>query len=262
MLRRELWIKFGERILVLEGGALLMMWTFSELALKQLSELQPAPSVGLHEVPRESVGQHLGFSVDEEAKDELDERLARKRTVVFYEAPRDPFLFPERMRFVYNLQRSQSSDPSDLDSSGEDSDDSIGRRRHHYNKPHKKRMSLLTGQYYEIPAHDQAYGHYNYCGPRKSLRRHYFRSAARWDPESRKALIGGPGLPNTAVPQLKVSSPVDKVEAEDENMEIEDGGDDDAMEYGGDSPVEDDNEEDDWDGQKNPHSTHPYNRRI
>jgi histone deacetylase 1/2 len=51
----------------------------SKKALKQLSELQPAPSVGMHDVPRESVGQHLGFGNDEEeGRDSLDASLARK----------------------------------------------------------------------------------------------------------------------------------------------------------------------------------------
>ena len=51
-----------------------------EASLQQLSELQAAPSVGLHEVPRESVGQHLGLMTDDEtlSRDELDEKLARK----------------------------------------------------------------------------------------------------------------------------------------------------------------------------------------
>lgn len=47
--------------------------------LEYLSDLQPVPSVGLQDVPRESVGQHLGFgsAMDAEPMDELDERLAR-----------------------------------------------------------------------------------------------------------------------------------------------------------------------------------------
>jgi len=51
-----------------------------EAALQQLSELQAAPSVGLHDVPRESVGQHLGLMTDDEtqSRDDLDEKLARK----------------------------------------------------------------------------------------------------------------------------------------------------------------------------------------
>ena len=44
------------------------------LALEQLSRLPHAPSVGLHDVPSESVGSHIGLK----DYDELDERLARE----------------------------------------------------------------------------------------------------------------------------------------------------------------------------------------
>lgn len=51
---------------------------FRSIALKQLSELIPAPSVGMHEVPGESVADHLHLARDDgEARDQLDERLAR-----------------------------------------------------------------------------------------------------------------------------------------------------------------------------------------
>ena len=47
-------------------------------ALEQLQELAAAPSVGMHDVPRESVGEHLGFGKDDdESRDELDDRVAR-----------------------------------------------------------------------------------------------------------------------------------------------------------------------------------------
>ncbi len=51
-----------------------------ETALQQLSELQAVPSVGMHDVPRESVGQHLGLMTDDEtlSRDGLDDKLARK----------------------------------------------------------------------------------------------------------------------------------------------------------------------------------------
>lgn len=52
---------------------------YSETALKHISELQSAPSVALQDVPRESLGSHLGFEPDDEIDtDELDEQLARK----------------------------------------------------------------------------------------------------------------------------------------------------------------------------------------
>jgi histone deacetylase 1/2 len=55
------------------------------VVLEQLSKLQPAPSVGLHDVPRESIGEHLGFwaeraemAGDRKGGDDLDKRLARE----------------------------------------------------------------------------------------------------------------------------------------------------------------------------------------
>ena len=48
-------------------------------ALEQLSQLPGAPSVGMHDVPRQGVGEHLGFGKDDDlGRDELDDRLARK----------------------------------------------------------------------------------------------------------------------------------------------------------------------------------------
>jgi hypothetical protein len=64
-------------------------------ALQQVSQLPPAPSVGMHDVPYESVGQHLGLLDDEDdddddeddeeegdkkkrVRDKLDDRLARQ----------------------------------------------------------------------------------------------------------------------------------------------------------------------------------------
>lgn len=46
--------------------------------MEQLHDLIHAPSVQMHDVPRETVGHHLGLVKDEEGWDELDERLARK----------------------------------------------------------------------------------------------------------------------------------------------------------------------------------------
>lgn len=50
-------------------------------ALQQLSEIPCVPSVGMHDVPRESLGRHLGFEIDTDRSDstmnDLDRRLAR-----------------------------------------------------------------------------------------------------------------------------------------------------------------------------------------
>lgn len=86
MLKMDLLRKFGEFL----GVYLPVFWFhfsygvhYSITALEQLQELACAPSVGLHDVPRESVGQHLGFGRDEgEGRDDLDVRLARRSTHV------------------------------------------------------------------------------------------------------------------------------------------------------------------------------------
>ena len=65
--------------------SLVCFWNGTELendritALEQLSQLPGAPSVGMHDVPRQSVGEHLGFGKDDDlGRDELDDRLARE----------------------------------------------------------------------------------------------------------------------------------------------------------------------------------------
>jgi len=66
------------RHLLFEHHSLLIL-RFREAALQQLQELACAPSAPLQDVPSESLRQHLGFGKDdEEARDEIDERLARK----------------------------------------------------------------------------------------------------------------------------------------------------------------------------------------
>ena len=55
--------------------------------MEQLQQLKGPPSVQMHDVPRESVGEHLGFGKDgDDRQDALDDRLARqyKRTPAFF----------------------------------------------------------------------------------------------------------------------------------------------------------------------------------
>ena len=76
---------FVMAILMLSGRALVLLngiyardlttYSFNRtLSLEQLGRLPHAPSVGLHDVPSESVGSHIGLK----DYDELDERLARE----------------------------------------------------------------------------------------------------------------------------------------------------------------------------------------
>ncbi|EIW82040.1 histone deacetylase RPD3 [Coniophora puteana RWD-64-598 SS2] len=124
-------------------------------ALQQLSELgsRNAPSVGMHDVPRQSVGSHLGlgdYDVDVESDgdmDDLDRKLA------------------QHARYVYRLQESDANQNSD--ESDEDSDTSYSSRR--------KRMSILTNRYFDASAERDP------CGQNPS-RRKFFKSRAHWDP--------------------------------------------------------------------------------
>ncbi|KAK0502459.1 hypothetical protein EDD18DRAFT_1140885 [Armillaria luteobubalina] len=104
-------------------------------ALEHLRELNSAPSVGMHDVPKESLLEHLGFGKESDTQDKLDERLA------------------QHTRFVYKLQESDTASSSSDDESW-DSDESIGRRRPRRRR--KQRMSLLTGQYFDVAHNHQS----------------------------------------------------------------------------------------------------------
>ncbi|KAJ3562842.1 hypothetical protein NP233_g9325 [Leucocoprinus birnbaumii] len=154
-------------------------------ALEQLQEIAHAPSVQMHDVPKESVGHHLGFMKDEEGWDELDERLA------------------QHARYVYTLQESSSaSEDEDEDSwESDDSSNSQVRRTRSRSKPStsantnangnattngssiangtsRKRMSLITNRYFDVPAHENGFSHYDCGAPLgKNTKRRFFN----WD---------------------------------------------------------------------------------
>ncbi|KAJ6539885.1 histone deacetylase RPD3 [Mycena vulgaris] len=136
-----------------------------ERALEQLEQLRSmgAPSVGMHDVPRESVGAHLGLSSrrdDDDAQDELDERLA------------------QHSRYVYNLQQEPAVPPADSD----EEDSELGSSDDAASSGRRKRMSILTNRYVDVHAGGGGGG-----GARK---RRFFRSAARWDPGRECVLVG------------------------------------------------------------------------
>ncbi|KAG5653375.1 hypothetical protein H0H81_000876 [Sphagnurus paluster] len=159
-------------------------------ALEQLQELISAPSVGMHDVPRESLNEHLGFGND----DELDTRLARACHLFSSTPTHTPSA--EHARYVYDLQESDSpSETSDDDSW--DSDESVStssRRPRGYPKPgpsRAPRMSLLTGQYFDVPIHEHGYSHFETgAAPGKTAKRRFFQSAARWDENMESVILG------------------------------------------------------------------------
>ncbi|KIL60950.1 hypothetical protein M378DRAFT_109690 [Amanita muscaria Koide BX008] len=146
-------------------------------ALEQLQSLIHAPSVALQDVPREGLGDHLGFKDEMMVRDEVDERFA------------------QHARYVYDLQESETTS-EDSSSESWDSDTSavsMTRRRRSsrfITKPPRKRISILTNQYFEIPSCEQQPGFgYLECGapPSKNSKRRFFQSSvdggidAGWD---------------------------------------------------------------------------------
>ncbi|KAI0336353.1 histone deacetylase RPD3 [Cubamyces sp. BRFM 1775] len=158
-----------------------------ETALRYLSELRPAPSVGLQDVPRESVGEHLGIgdAYEQGPLDDLDEQLA------------------QHAKFVYNLQERAAHSDSDSDY---DSDTSLARARTRGGsgprsvRSGKKRMSLLTGEYYDVPRLEEGgNGYYDLgCGhepwaaadlPALGAKRRFFKSPERGDSKLERILL-------------------------------------------------------------------------
>lgn len=52
-------------------------------------------------------------------------------------------------------------------------------------------MSILTSQYFDVPAHEHGFGHYEYgAAPGRNVRRRFFQSGARWDEGFEQVLLG------------------------------------------------------------------------
>lgn len=174
-----------------------------EIALKQLQELQPVPSVAMHDVPRESVGQHLGLFRDDQlgSRDELDDRLA------------------QHSRFVYNLQEPETVDPltddsDDLDSYRYDSDEVSSSRP--LRAGQRKRMSIVSNEWYTVPTLDH-FGYYEQSSERR--KRRFFDSGLRWDSDARLAVMNY--NPRYNLREAMEAEPPWSVPAPDESMEVE-----------------------------------------
>ncbi|KAF5333220.1 hypothetical protein D9611_002826 [Ephemerocybe angulata] len=150
-------------------------------ALEQLRELNPVPSVQMQDTPREPLGTHLGFSFgkdDGKPRDELDARLA------------------QHARYIYSLQESAEAPSSESEESESESEDDnwdqrVGSNRRRVNRSStKKRMSLLTGQYFDVSAENGFYSHCNGLNgyglgapPQKHARRRFFQAGPNWEEE-------------------------------------------------------------------------------
>ncbi|ESK87524.1 histone deacetylase 1 [Moniliophthora roreri MCA 2997] len=148
--------------------------------LKQLIELPCAPSVGLHDVPSESIGTHTGLYIPDdeyEPQDELDQKLA------------------QHMRYVYRLQdqassSDTSSDLTSLDSGDSESDDGLdphsldlhSRASSVAEKREKPRgiMSILTNEYTHLYLPPNGPSHKGvYLPTSKTAKRKFFGGSCR-----------------------------------------------------------------------------------
>ncbi|KAM5534217.1 hypothetical protein V8D89_012124 [Ganoderma adspersum] len=126
-----------------------LLWNeyFEEKCLWYLSELNPAPSVQMHDVPHEGLAEHLslGGVRAHTPIDDLDERLA--------------FLIElatEHARHVYDLQTQFDQMDSEAESTddGLDGESSSHRRRRRSSRrlrSGRKQMSIVTSKCFDVP---------------------------------------------------------------------------------------------------------------
>lgn len=152
--------------------------------MEQLSKLPHAPSIGLHDVPTESLGAHLRVPVI----DELDEELARKlhcHTYLLFIY----FLLGQSHR-VYKMQ----DDSGTTSGSSDDDDDASSTSSRYPNRKGKKRMSILTNQYHDIPSKERRKEfeqEFELCAgaaPRPQKRKFFQSSALDWDRNVEKVI--------------------------------------------------------------------------
>ncbi|KAF5388392.1 hypothetical protein D9615_000867 [Tricholomella constricta] len=169
-------------------------------ALQQLQELAPAPSVGMHDVPRESIGHHLGLRSDQvRARDALDSRLAQHARYVYDLQPESDTPSSTSSSSTTTSEKSwdSNSNSDEDDDENDDVDDGNGannsRSRTRTRRRQQQRMSILTGQYFDVPppyeltttaaaaAAAAGYGDLGLGLARRAAKRRFFQSGARWD---------------------------------------------------------------------------------
>ena len=130
------------------------------------------------------------------------------------------------------MQESLAQSDSESDS---ESDSAQSRRISRDIRSGKKRMSLLTGEVYDVPRleeHENGYydlgcGHEPWASdtPPRGVRRHFFQGGARWDPASHQIVMerGRAGLSNGTldIGKLMVNGGRDEETASDPGDEMD-----------------------------------------
>jgi histone deacetylase 1/2 len=183
----------------------------------------------MHDVPRDSVDQHLGFLKEDEAgKDDLDERLARKFHTAITIHAFTPIPSQEHFRYVYDFQATDTSTSSSEEDEFWDSEDeststrSTRLQKRKYNgSVNRRRVSILTNQYFDLP-YDIPYQ----CGPAlagKNPRRRFFNTEARWDDRYREIIRAREGK-DLPWPHLYRPQRPDDIQ-DDDDLAVSDEGD-------------------------------------
>ncbi|KAF7299923.1 Hist-deacetyl domain-containing protein [Mycena chlorophos] len=104
-----------------------------QTALEQLSELRPAPSVGLQDVPRVSLAKHLfPDALDRQLSERLQEAAAAVQS---------------RTNSDVEIDMDVDEDEDEDESDDEDDDNSASRSRARKIKTTRRHMSIVTNQY-------------------------------------------------------------------------------------------------------------------
>ncbi len=158
------------------------------------ADLRPVRADAGHAHARACISTLDSDMTREEGRDELDEQLARTMHTLLPFLRNPDICLTEHSRYLYQLQEPDTTTDESGGSDSWDSDESSASARAGWQRraqsssrtraggaPGKRRMSLLTGQYFDVPAHEHGYEHYE-CGaaPMKSVKRRFFASAA-WD---------------------------------------------------------------------------------
>jgi histone deacetylase 1/2 len=166
------------------------------------------------------------------SRDELDEKLARKLPTNTADGANPS---SEHARYVYLMQEADTREPDsdeseDIESLRYDSADSTASRSRQgrsQRSRQKKRMSIMSNEWYDVPQMNH-FGYYDRgngetVGSNKSGRLRFFDSKLRWDVDARKVVANSDIRVSVKNLMKKGGSKHDVVELEEDGMEEDEG---------------------------------------